>query len=110
MRPIENGPQSTTAPRLEILAEAGESGISRTALTARFSDEMVASLVFTGLATSVRDGALFTEIARLRITDKGQRALDVDANSDHRLHSGSAARRKNRDTMATSEPTKKGRG
>jgi hypothetical protein len=95
---------------LEILTDAGETGISRTALTARFSDEMVASLVLTGLATSVRDGALFTEIARLRITDKGQRALDVDANSDHRLHSGSAARRKNRDTMATSEPTKKGRG
>ena len=90
---------------LEILTDAGETGISRTALTAR-----VASLVLTGLATSVRDGALFTEIARLRITDMGQRALDVDANSDHRLHSGSAARRKNRDTMATSEPTKKGRG
>ena len=93
---------------LEILTDAGETGISRTALTARFSDEMVASLVLTGLATSMRDGALFTEIARLRIIHVVQRALD--ANSDHRLHSGSAARRKNRDTMATSEPTKKGRG
>jgi hypothetical protein len=93
---------------LEILADAGETGISRTALTAHFSDEMVASLVLTGLATSVRDGALFTEIARLRITDMGQRALDAD--SDHQLHSGSAARRKNQDTMATSGSTKKGRG
>jgi hypothetical protein len=92
---------------LEILTDAGETGISRTALTARFSDEMVASLVLTGLATSARYSP---RLRRLRITDKGQRALDVDANSDHRLHSGSAARRKKRDTMATSEPTKKGRG
>jgi hypothetical protein len=64
---------------LGILADAGERGVTREALTAHFWDEMITSLVLAGLATSKREGAIF----RLRITAADRRALDGDANDRH---------------------------
>ena len=64
---------------LEMLADAGEHGRSDPALIARFTPELF-DLVRDGLATAKReimitDGRPF-EIARIRITEEGWRAIE----------------------------------
>jgi hypothetical protein len=79
---------------LEMLAEAGEHGRSDPALISRFTPELL-DLVRDGLATAEReimmtDGRPF-EIACIRITEKGWRAIEEHVSlSYHQRVDGSA--------------------
>jgi hypothetical protein len=69
---------------LAMLADAGLNGATESILRAHgFTVDLLVDLVRTGLAApaseKVRVGGQWIEVARVRITDAGRRALEGDA-------------------------------